>query len=233
MNIDLYGKKFIGSPEAIAQSIMAAGFKVIEEKRDWHRYDKSIQCSKPELHHPNGPRGGITPVCECQKISGTTVTHTIKVGDATEIDELFEEFDRVKDEYRKTHGRTSNLLCEYQRRAYSRGWTPLSFSSNLYGWCYGSHLRSNIGGGRFSMTTRGLSMEEAMSQACQHTTGRKNTVLTLTSAGLPKKTLDILGIPAPRTEDNRWQERFGGASDNTHITQQEELYEEYEVGLDG
>ena len=205
MSIDLYSEKFIGSPEAIAQSIMAAGFKVIEEKRDWHRYDKSIKCSKPELHDPKS-----WGVCDCQKISGTTVTHTIKVGDAAEIDELFEEFDRVKDEYRKIHGRTSNLLCEYQRRAYGRGWTPLSFSSNLYGWCYGSHLRSNIGGGRFSMTTRGLSMEEAMSQACQYTAGRKNTVLTLTSAALPKKTLDILGIPTPVTEDNRWQERFGG-----------------------
>ena len=83
------------------------------------------------------------------------------------------------------------------------------------------------------MTTRGLSMEEAMSQACQYTSGRKNTVLTLTSAALPKKTLDLLGVPAPQTEDNRWQERFGGTPDITHITRQEELYEEYEVGLDG
>jgi len=212
MHADLYSEKFIGSPVAIAEAIIANGFEVSEEIQEWNRYDKSIECKEPELHARNIKYG---TVCDCQKISGTTVTHNIKIGDAKEIDELFEEFREAKKEMERVHARTNELLCNYQVKAYNRGWSPIRIDSNIYGWCFGSTLRSNIGGGRFSMTTRGLSMEQAVSQACQYIARGKNRVLTLSSSSLPKKTLELLDIPEPRTDDthnyslSKWKDKLG------------------------
>ena len=206
MFVNVYSNKFIGSPEAIAQVLIDAGLEVTENKQDWSRYDKSIQCKEPVLHAKKIKYG---TVCDCQKVTGTSVTHDIKVGNADEIDALFEEFDSLKDEYRRQHGSHSKLLCDYQMKAYNRGWSPIRIDNNMYGWCYGSTLRSNIGGGRFSMSVRGLSLEKAIAHACEYVSKRENRVLKLSSLSLPKKTLEILNIPEPLTNRNKWQERFG------------------------
>jgi hypothetical protein len=66
------------------------------------------------------------------------------------------------------HGQDpQKAYCQEQLRQFAKGWNSYNVQTNIYGFAAGSSLSSNIGGGRWSQTPRGWSLEDCVRQGCQ------------------------------------------------------------------
>jgi hypothetical protein len=55
-----------------------------------------------------------------------------------------------------------DALCAEQARQFHNGADSYTLGSNVYGWAVGSMLRMNLCGGRWAVTSRGISLEDAI-----------------------------------------------------------------------
>jgi hypothetical protein len=74
------------------------------------------------------------------------------------------------------------VLCDYQVRGGTVGERPYTLSTNIYGWAMGSHLLSNLGGGKFAITNRGATLEQCIVEGCE-LARVKGTTLTFGALG--------------------------------------------------
>jgi len=74
-------------------------------------------------------------------------------------------------------------------------------SANIYGWACGSHLRSNLNGGRFALTSRGATLEEAIEYGLSKVVHGKNNTLRLSfklmTDEVAKELMALAGIERP------------------------------------
>ena len=116
-------------------------------------------------------------------------------GSTPEADRLDAEFERIcaeqPDRYRKWSNARQELMCDYQIKKSRIGYTPCNLGDNFYGWAVGSTLRSNIGGGRWSMTARGLTLEQAIETGIEFT-ATPNYTFTLYASSLPPEVTEAL-----------------------------------------
>lgn len=79
---------------------------------------------------------------------------------------------------------SDELLCRYQERSACVRERPFDLSQNIYGWCIGSMLLSNLYGGRFAWSNRGATLEECIRYGCE-LSRNKGTSLTFDVEQLP------------------------------------------------
>lgn len=80
----------------------------------------------------------------------------------------------------------SNLLCSYQRQQRATGYRPFNLGTNIYGWAVGSLMLSNMGGGKWARTRRGLDLEQAVRWGVD-ATEKEETTFTITICNLDEK----------------------------------------------
>jgi len=103
----------------------------------------------------------------------------IRLGDDSEVRAYYARCEIERAKYRAIGDFRSadRVLCDYQVRGGSVGERPYTLSTNIYGWCMGSHLLSNLGAGKFAITDRGATLEECIVEGCR-LARRKGTTLT-------------------------------------------------------
>ncbi len=113
-------------------------------------------------------------------------------GDTTELDELHRRCQAERDQFTDPRQRDA-ILCKWQIKEYGMDAAQYILSTNMYGYCVGESLHSNIGGGRWSQTPRGYTLEDAIRWGCEQTK-KKNVTFHISLKYLPTEVLNMLGI---------------------------------------
>lgn len=136
--------------------------------------------------------GNIDNIVATLKASGFRVVKngygdkSLMVGNDSKVQAMFDECRRKQDEHGLRGAFRSNLLCDYQVKAHRQGYLPMALGSNIYGWAVGSTLHSNLSGGRWALTPRGYSLEEAIAYGCRKATSGKNVTFRIGLDDLPE-----------------------------------------------
>lgn len=117
---------------------------------------------------------------------------TIIVGDDAETQAIYAEMRETQEKMIDPRAR-NELLCKTQLRVNALGHTAWSLGSNMYGWAVGSTMRSNIMGGRWAVTPRGLTVEQAI-EAGLRKAERKNHTFSFSVEHLPEDVRRELGV---------------------------------------
>jgi hypothetical protein len=80
-------------------------------------------------------------------------------------------------EYARRATRHARLL-QAQRTCHAVAQRPLELATNIYGWAVGSTLLSNLGGGRWALTPRGMTYAQAVAWGLAQCAA-KGTTLTV------------------------------------------------------
>jgi len=116
--------------------------------------------------------------------------------DVSEVEALRAECKVERDRVRKFGGRAADdILCRYQVREHGLGARSYHLSRNIYGYCVGDQMASNIAGGRFSCTPRGYSLEQAIEWGI-NVARRKNVSFEVSLDELPAEVQAALNIQA-------------------------------------
>lgn len=118
--------------------------------------------------------------------------------DFAEVAALRAECERARSAVRGTRS-SDSILCAYQLREYGLGARSYRLSSNIYGYCVGDSLAANVGGGRFSCTPRGYSLEQAIAWGCNQAQ-KKNTSFGIGAEMLPPEVQAALGLTLPTSD---------------------------------
>lgn len=109
--------------------------------------------------------------------------------DTSEIDALHAEMLKERDKHLDFRSR-DRVLHAFQAQEYSKGAWHYQLSSNIYGWCVGESLRSNMGGGRWAVTARGATLEECIVFGCTEA-ARKNVRFSFSLKQIPSDHNDL------------------------------------------
>lgn len=104
--------------------------------------------------------------------------------DTSEIDALRAKMEREREPLLNAYERDA-VLHTFQREEHRLGAWHYQLSSNLYGWCVGESLRSNMGGGRWAQTPRGYTLAQALEWGCQQAAS-KNVRFSFAVKHLPE-----------------------------------------------
>jgi len=108
--------------------------------------------------------------------------------DTAEIDALRAEMNARRDAVVFGGPRERDeILCAFQRDEYRLGAWHYTLGQNIYGWCVGESLRSNMGGGRWAQTPHGYTLAQAIEWGCEQAQ-RRNVKFSFSLSKLPKDT---------------------------------------------
>jgi len=111
--------------------------------------------------------------------------------DTAEVDALNEEC--VREMNGVYYGRERDrVLCKFQMREYGMGAKSYMLNSNIYGYAVGDSLSSNMGGGRWACTPRGLDFAQAVDFGVRQALTQKNVTFSFCLSWVPSDVVPFL-----------------------------------------